>query len=143
MIHPEETMTKKPENDDEKASRALDVDEYLEVIGQFNRFQILLLLLFCFVIIPSTYQTLVMSFVGHNPSWRCATQPNATVFAAAVNASRVTGTKKECLVLGDVDGQHEKYEERCDMDRSLWRYTEERDYSIVTEVSQISLEVII
>jgi len=115
-------MKKKPENDSEKKNNdelALDIDNYLKVIGQFNKFQILLLLLFCFIVIPSTYQTLVMSFVGHSPSWRCVDQPNATVLAAAVNTSHVTGTKKECLVLGDVESKHEKYEERCDMNNSV------------------------
>ena len=132
MIHPEETLQTKPKPDnEEKKNNALDVDEYLQVVGQFNKFQILLLLLFCFIIIPPTYQTLAMSFVGHSPPWRCVNQPNSSLLAAAAN---VTGGEKECLVVGDVGSKHDRYKDRCNMDRRLWRYTRDNDYSIVTQV---------
>ena len=52
--------------------KEVDVDEFLLHIGQFGRTQILLLSLFCLIIIPTTYQTLIMSFAGNSPPWKCS-----------------------------------------------------------------------
>lgn len=120
MIHPQEKMEKNENN------KYVDVDEYLEYIGSFGRFQILLLLLFCLIIIAPTYQTLVMTFIGHSPSWRCAIQPiNGTI----LNVSNAN----VCNIKGDVNKGNDNYDDRCKMDRKLWKYTTDNSYSIVTQ----------
>ena len=63
MIHPAPSNDEKKQN--LKDAEYLEVDEYLGHVGRFGRFQIFLLLLFCCIIFPSTYQTLVMSFAGN------------------------------------------------------------------------------
>ena len=66
--------------------------------------------------------------LGNNPSWRCAIQPNTTQ-----NVTRA-GNGSACQVAGDIKVGNDYYEARCDMDRSLWVYSKDKDYSIVTEV---------
>ena len=138
MIHPA------PPNDDEKKQnlgdvKYVEVDEFLGYVGRFGRFQILLLFLFCCIIIPSTYQTLVMSFVGNNPSWRCVIQPNAT----AGNVTQKGNTSAEvCGVAGDIKLGDDYYDDRCKMDRSLWTFSKDDDYSIVTQVTNRETDII-
>ncbi|XP_066920689.1 organic cation transporter protein-like [Clytia hemisphaerica] len=130
MIHPEQDDNeKKLSSPSQETKRAVDVDEYLEYVGRFGRCQILLLLLFCLIIIPSTYQTLVMSFAGHNPSWRCVIQPNVT----NANSTSSSNDTDHCSVAGDISSKDDYYKARCQMNRSLWEYAKDKDYSIVTE----------
>lgn len=127
---------------DDKNAREIDVDEYLKYVGECGKFQILLVLLFCLIIIPTTYQTLIMSFVGSNPSWRCvqmspvgntANFPNTTV--STNNATLANATANGCNLKGDIEPGHSLYKNRCTMDRVLWEFTKPKEYSIVTDVS--------
>ena len=94
-----------------------DVDDILKRIGQYGIYQMFLVGIFYLLIIPGTYQTLIMTFIGNNPTWRCAT--NST----------------QCNATGNVfDKNHNFYEARCSMDRSSWEYTKPSSFSIVTEV---------
>lgn len=96
-----------------------DVDDILLEIGQYGIYQMLLVGIFCFLIIPSTYQTLIMSFIGNNPTWKCS-----------VNSTQCNSTTT-CQIF---DKNHDFYEARCSMDRSSWEYTKPSSFSIVTEV---------
>ena len=99
-----------------------DVDDILLKIGQYGIYQMFLVGIFCFLIIPSTYQTLIMSFIGNNPTWRC------------------TKNSTQCNATGEVfDKNHDLYESRCSMDRSSWEYTKPSSFSIVTEVCKTQI----
>lgn len=100
--------------------RDVDVDEFLEMIGQFGRMQIVQVAIFCLLIIPSTYQTLIMSFVGKSPDWEC---------------SHPIANNSKCDKQGAIDSSNPFYEERCNMSRDQWKYTKPDTFSIVTEVS--------
>lgn len=92
--------------------KELDVDDFLDRIGQFGKTQIILVSMFCLIIIPTTYQTLIMSFVASSPPWQCV--DNAT----------------DCQLNGTMKA---KNDDRCDMDRLSWMYTKQKSFSIVTD----------
>ena len=102
--------------------KQLDVDEFLEYVGQFGKAQIILCTLFCIIIIPTTYQTLVMSFAGNEPPWRCS-------------STNVINT--ECTMNGTFSRGDDFYEKRCNMNRSSWEFTKPKSFSIVTEVREL------
>ena len=106
------------EEKDKSTEIPKDVDDILQEIGQYGIYQMFLVGIFCFLIIPSTYQTLIMSFIGNNPTWRCA-----------LNNTQCNSTTNKVF-----DKNHEFYEARCSMDRSSWEYTKPSTFSIVTEV---------
>ena len=121
------TATSKDEN-------ALDVDDILQrIIGQYGFWQKVLVGIFCLLIIPGTYQTLIMTFIGNNPTWRCI---------SVVSNKNSTKTNTGCMNVtsstpGDVfDKSHAFYEKRCSMKRDSWEYTKDKSYSIVTEVKK-------
>lgn len=97
----------------------VNVDEYLGHIGEFGKMQQLLQVMFCLMIIPATYQTLLLTFVGNNPSWRC------------------TGLHQECNQTGIVfDISNQFYQKRCEMEnRTSWEFVQPKRFSIVTEVT--------
>ena len=99
----------------------LEMDELLEEIGEFGKAQILLLIIFVLMIIPATYQVLIMVFIGANPPWICAS--NST----------------ECIHKGVVTAGDDFYNARCTMKRDSWTYTESKKYSIITEVTACSV----
>ena len=99
----------------------LEMDELLEEIGGFGKAQILLLIIFVLMIIPATYQVLIMVFIGANPPWICAS--NST----------------ECIHKGEVTAGDDFYNARCTMKRDSWTYTESKKYSIITEVTAYSV----
>lgn len=99
----------------------LEMDELLKEIGGFGKAQILLLIIFVLMIIPATYQVLIMVFIGANPPWICAS--NST----------------ECIHKGEVTAGDDFYNARCTMKRDSWTYTESKKYSIITEVTACSV----
>ena len=93
------------------------IDQVLPLIGELGLFQILYIGILCLLTIPATFQTLIIVFVAHNPAWECVT--NSTV----------------CTFKGEVSKPSDsRYKLRCKMDRAEWRYVENKEYSIVTEV---------
>ena len=96
----------------------LDVDDILKKIGQFGLYQIFLVGILCLLMVPVTYHSLIMAFIGNNPSWRCA-----------VNST-------QCNSTGIFDLNHDFYGARCSMNRSSWEYTTPRTFSMVTEVKK-------
>ena len=95
---------------------ALTVDEALEKVGTFGRFQILLLLFSnCLRWVWSGWPILVMTFLSAEPPWRCVANSTVCTLSGVIN-------------IGDDD-----YDKRCNMSRTEWEFS--RDFtSVVTEV---------
>eukprot|EP00794_Sanderia_malayensis_P019278 gene19278-21204_t len=95
----------------------VDVDQFVQYIGEFGKKQIWLQIMFCLMIMPSTFQTLLLTFVANNPQWRC------------------TGVNSECNQTGVSFGiNHDFYDKRCTMqNRSSWEFIKPKKFSIVTE----------
>lgn len=106
------------EGKEESKGLHVNVDEYLGHVGEFGKRQIILQVLFCLMIIPATYQTLLLTFVANNPSWRC------------------TGLNTECNETNSVFTPSDTfYHRRCEMvNRSSWEFIHPKKFSIVTEV---------
>ena len=95
---------------------ALTVDEALEKVGTFGRFQILLLLFSnCLRWVWSGWPILVMTFLSAEPSWRCVANSTVCTLSGAIN-------------VGDDD-----YDKRCNMSRTEWEFSPDFT-SVVTEV---------
>ena len=90
----------------------LNIDGFLRMVGEFGKYQICLDAIFCFLIIPSSFQSLIMYFAALQPEWRCVS--NSTV----------------CTLNGTFTSQNEL---RCEIPRTEWEFTQPKDYSIVTE----------
>jgi len=93
-----------------------EVDEILPFVGEFSRFQIVVEILLCILIIPQTLQVLIMYFAALNSPWRCA-----------ANSTRCSFPRNETFNTDSTD-----YKARCDMERSDWEFVESKDFSIVT-----------
>lgn len=61
------------------------VDGFLAKIGSMGRFQWTLVCVVGIMLVPVTFQTLIMTFLGLEPSWRC------------VKNSTVCNFTRECL----------------------------------------------
>ena len=92
-------------------SRNISMEDMLEEIGEFGRFQKFLLAFLC---LGNMYgsQTVIMYFAGLNPSWKCA------------------GNSSTCLS-NDTFPNNDK--SRCLMNRVDWEYTEQKEYSVTTQ----------
>ena len=95
----------------------VEIDEFLDIIGPFNKAQMLLVAMFCFIIIPSVYQTLIMSFAGNSPPWKCSGK------SYECNSSSIYTINDESL-----------FKLRCNMSRTSWEFIKASEFSIVTEV---------
>ena len=93
--------------------KELDIEEILEQIGPYGFMQKFYVCIFCFLVIPSTYQTLLMYFVGYSPDWECV------------------GNSTECNMTGIFTKTDNR---RCQINRNSWQYTKHRSFSVVTEV---------
>ena len=103
---------------DKKDGLFVNVDEYLGYIGEFGKRQIILQVLFCLMIIPATYQSLLLTFVANSPAWQC------------------TGLSPECNRTDAVfTVSSDYYKQRCNfVNRSSWEFIQPKKFSIVTEV---------
>ena len=99
----------------------VNVDQYLGYIGEFGKRQIILQVLFCLMIIPATYQSLLLTFVANNPAWKCS---------RSSQNHECNRTDKAFTVSSNF------YERRCEfVNRSSWEFTQPKKFSIVTEVT--------
>jgi len=103
--------------DSSKDSLHVNVDQYLGYIGEFGKRQIILQVLFCLMIIPATYQSLLLTFVANSPAWKC------------------TGLTHECNETGTAfTVSNDFYSKRCEFNnRSSWEFIQPKKFSIVTE----------
>ena len=116
----EEIQMVNNENSKDGEVTFLDIDDILKKIGQFGTHQIFLVGLLCLLMVPVTFHSLIMAFIGNNPPWRCV-----------MNNTQCNSTTGEVF-----DKNHEFYEARCSMDRSSWEYIKPQSFSIVTEVKE-------
>eukprot|EP00794_Sanderia_malayensis_P010689 gene10689-11825_t len=94
----------------------LTVDEALPIIGEFGKFQIVLVMAFCVMKIPGSMAVLLPFFAQHDPGWKCAF--NSTV--CKLNGTITSSNKND-------------FEKRCNMPRSEWQFTQPKHYSVVTQ----------
>ena len=92
------------------------IDEILPYVGEFGRYQIVLVSMLSIIILCCGFPILIMYFAGQNPAWKC------------VNNSTV------CNLNGTFESGDDNYEFRCSIPRKDWKFTQPKDYSIVTQV---------
>ena len=99
------------------SKEVLNIDELTERVGPFGLYQIRIQFLFFLLMLPLTYQVLIMYFVAENPPWHCKHE------------------SKVCLYKGLLtSNMGKKFQRRCYLNRSEWEYSTSKDLSIVTEV---------
>ena len=57
----------------DKRRRHLAVEEMLDTVGGYGKFQKMINLLFCLMTIPSFTHVMITYFTAHTPSWICTT----------------------------------------------------------------------
>jgi len=92
--------------------KSFTTDDILVQIGEYGRFQWMLNAMFCVMLLPSTFQVLIMYFAALKPDWRCV--DNSTI----------------CTLNGSFTSDNEY---RCKIPRREWEFTQPKGYSIVTE----------
>ena len=98
---------------------ALDVDSTLRRITQLGPYQIRILVMFMFIFLPITYQTLIMVFAAYEPPWMCANNSSACLESNSSSAlSKVYSTATRPIELCD---------RRCSLNRSDWKFA---DYNL-------------
>ena len=91
----------------------VNIGEMLRLVGSYGRFQWMLDAVFCLMIIPCTYQILIMYFAALQPNWKCT--PNSVV----------------CSIHNQTFPSHHNL--RCSINRSEWQFVESEKFSIVTQ----------
>jgi hypothetical protein len=100
------------------ASDPLTVDQVIEKIGSFGRYQIRLFAIMGFMkIFGDGFQIMIPTFLSSEPPWKCV--ENSTV-------CNVTG--------GSISLGNELYSLRCGLPRSEWEFDTSEFTSIVSEV---------
>jgi len=107
----------------------LDVDEVVEKIGSWGKFNIWLLVAFTFSHMTIIFQLTFSYFIANSPSWKCVLPTNNSQMTLLKNTSNF------CSVRGDkeVHIDDESFSERCNLARSMWTYTTSKKYSYTTE----------
>ena len=96
---------------------ALSVDEMLEKIGGYGKYQITLLFIFGYVSITlDSFPIMIVTFITAEPDWVC-----------------VLGNNTVCNYTEPVSLTSDNYKARCDMPRENWTYVDDFT-STVTEV---------
>ena len=93
------------------------IDEILPYVGEFGKYQIMMVSMLSTMILASGFPILIMYFAGQNPAWKCV--HNSTV----------------CNLNGTFESGDDNYEFRCSIPRKDWQFTQPKDYSIVTQVN--------
>ena len=89
-----------------------DIDQILSKIGGYGRYQLFIQIAVMFAAISEPLQGLMMYYAADTPSWICAT-----------NSTKCTN-----------ETDYPSHDlQRCSMPRYSWRYTKNKQYSIVTE----------
>ena len=98
---------------------AVTVDEVLNEIGGYGKYQILMLQMVGFIEFGlASFNVMIITFIAGEPTWECVS--NSTV----------------CNITGIVDTTSDDYKVRCDMPRSEWKFSDTFT-STVTEVSKL------
>jgi hypothetical protein len=98
---------------------ALTVDEVLNQIGGYGKYQILMLQLVGFIEFGlAAFNVMIITFIAGEPTWECVS--NSTI----------------CKLNGTIDTTSDDYNARCDMPRSEWKFSDTYT-SVVSEVGKI------
>ena len=97
----------------------ITIDNVLEEIGSFGRYQLGLLFLLGFMEYIATFQVVISTFLSPEPPWRC--KENSTV----------------CILIGNFKPGDTNYDLRCKIPREDWEFDTREFNSIVSEVSSI------
>lgn len=98
---------------------ALTIDQMLEKIGEFYKFQWLLLGIFGYTVLAlGSYPIMIVTFITAEPDWECVKGYNTSV----------------CNFTKPIGLTSDDYNTRCDMPRDAWRFVGGFT-STVTEVS--------
>lgn len=96
---------------------ALTVDDVMEKIGSFARYQYRLLFIFGFMkIFGDAFQAMIPIFLSVEPPWRCK------------------DNSSECNLTGIFNPGDENYKFRCSIPRDQWEFDTSELNSVVTEV---------
>lgn len=91
----------------------VSLDQILETVGSFGRYQKAVNIFFCIMIIPSFFHVIITYFTVDTPDWQCVA--NSTI----------------CQYNGTIISA--KNLDRCHLPRAEWEYAQLSDYSIVTQ----------
>lgn len=89
-----------------------NIDDVLQQVGSYGRFQLLLNFALCITMIPISFPILLMYFAARDPPWRCVNNSSLCTFNRTMTSS-----------------EHQ----RCRLPRDQWEFTVETDYSIIAE----------
>lgn len=96
----------------------LTIDQILEKIGEFHKFQKLLLGLFGYTVFAlGGFPVMIVTFITAEPNWECVKGYNGSY----------------CNFTEPIGLTHDDYKARCDMPREAWKYVDGFT-STVTEV---------
>ena len=105
------------------AVMALTTDQYLEKIGSFGRYQILLLVfLNGLIFFWFGWPVMIPVFITAEPPWRCVT--NSSI----------------CKLNGTMKSRHPDYDFRCNISRDQWEFVDDFT-SVVTEVTSVKNQI--
>lgn len=97
---------------DRSKKKVLDIDEILPYIGEFGKFQKILVAMLTIIYFSMSFQILMIYFSTMIPSWQC--NANSTV----------------CHFNGTLSPDDHS---RCNMTRTEWHYVEPNHYSLATQ----------
>ena len=104
---------------------AVTVDEVLNQIGGYGKYQILMLQFVGFIEFGlSSFNVMIITFIAGEPTWECVS--NSTV----------------CNMTGTIDTTSDDYKARCDMPRSEWKFSDTYT-SVVSEVGKMYCHAIL
>ena len=96
----------------------MEIDEILHLVGNLERFQLILIALFCLMEFPNGLLIMSPYFTEENPAWTCV------------------GNSSICQLNGTFSVGDNGYKLRCEMPRNAWKFVQPKEYSIVTEVGE-------
>ncbi|XP_066922983.1 solute carrier family 22 member 3-like, partial [Clytia hemisphaerica] len=94
-----------------KATNELNVDDFLDVVGEYGCFQKLLTVLLGIMLFPFALNNFMIVFTAVDPEWRCVANSSICHFNRTFSPQDIR---------------------RCQMRRSDWEYTQTNEFSIVT-----------
>jgi len=106
LVDEKQQMTK------QESATPRSIDEMMEIVGGYGKFQIIVTLMFGIMTFPPAFQCLISYFAFNQPRWRC--KENST--SCTLNGTHLTTDKTHCLY-----------------QRTEWESVEPRTYSIVTQ----------
>ena len=102
----------------EEVKMTLSIDEVFQEIGEFHKFQWLMLTIIGYTVFATgTFPVMIVTFITAEPNWQCVKGYNSSI----------------CNFNESIGLTSKHYKDRCDMPREAWTYVEGFT-STVTEV---------